>query len=157
MTNSGKMQVRCALQVARPVNEVFEAVIDPEKMKNYWIDYSTGRIETGKTITWGFPEFEIKFPVEIKSVEKDKAITWLWKTEEKSFKVKILFSEYKDDTVVTVVEEPVDESDPGIEWLKGNTEGWANFLASLKAYAEYKINLRKRAFDFRRAEIAGNQ
>lgn len=29
-----------------------------------------------------------------------------------------------------------------------NTEGWANFLACLKAYLEYGINLRKGAFDF---------
>ena len=36
----------------------------------------------------------------------------------------------------------------GIKWLKGNTEGWANFLACLKAYLEYGINLRKGAFDF---------
>lgn len=30
----------------------------------------------------------------------------------------------------------------------GNTDGWANFLACLKAYLEYGINLRKGAFDF---------
>lgn len=30
-----------------------------------------------------------------------------------------------------------------------NTEGWANFLACLKAYLDYGINLRKGAFDFR--------
>jgi hypothetical protein len=34
------------------------------------------------------------------------------------------------------------------KWLMGNTEGWANFLACLKAYLEYGINLRKGAFDF---------
>ena len=32
--------------------------------------------------------------------------------------------------------------------LMGQTEGWANFLACLKAYLEYGINLRKGAFDF---------
>jgi len=30
----------------------------------------------------------------------------------------------------------------------GNTGGWANFLACLKAYLEYGINLRKDSFDF---------
>ena len=37
----------------------------------------------------------------------------------------------------------------GLAWLKGNTEGWANFLACLKAYVEHGINLRKGAFDYR--------
>ena len=32
--------------------------------------------------------------------------------------------------------------------LKGYTAGRANFLACLKAYLEYGINLRKVAFDF---------
>jgi len=39
----------------------------------------------------------------------------------------------------------------GIQWFGGNTEGWANFLACLKAYLEFGINLRKGGFDFMRA------
>jgi hypothetical protein len=34
----------------------------------------------------------------------------------------------------------------GIDWQKGNAEGWANFPACLKAYLEYGIN----GFDFHR-------
>ena len=36
----------------------------------------------------------------------------------------------------------------GLHWFGGNTEGWANFLACLKAYLEFGINLRKGGFDF---------
>ena len=39
-------------------------------------------------------------------------------------------------------------NEAGIKQLMGQTEGWANFLACLKAYLEYGINLRKGAFDF---------
>jgi len=49
---------------------------------------------------------------------------------------------------VTVSEKGRENDEPGIYWLKGNTEGWANFLACLKAYLEYGINLRQGAFDF---------
>lgn len=35
-----------------------------------------------------------------------------------------------------------------IKWLSGNSFGWSNFLACLKAYLEYNINLRKGAFEF---------
>ena len=42
----------------------------------------------------------------------------------------------------------MDNNEAGIKWLKGNTEGWANFLACLKAWLEYGIHLRKGAFDF---------
>ncbi|MDR2039959.1 MAG: hypothetical protein LBQ60_18715 [Bacteroidales bacterium] len=35
-----------------------------------------------------------------------------------------------------------------IQELQNITEGWANFLACLKAWMEYGINLCKGAFDF---------
>jgi hypothetical protein len=47
---------------------------------------------------------------------------------------------------ITEKSRPCDEA--GLKWLQGNTAGWANFLACLKAYLEYGINLRKGAFDF---------
>jgi uncharacterized protein YndB with AHSA1/START domain len=53
-----------------------------------------------------------------------------------------------DTTLVTVTEKSRNNDEAGIKWLMGNTEGWANFLACLKAYLEYGINLRKGAFDF---------
>jgi hypothetical protein len=52
-----------------------------------------------------------------------------------------------DEAFVTVREKSRDNDEAGIKWLKGNTAGWANFLACLKAYLEYGINLRKGAID----------
>ena len=53
-----------------------------------------------------------------------------------------------DGTVVTITEKGRENDEAGLKWFMGNTEGWANFLACLKAYLEYGINLRKGAFDF---------
>jgi hypothetical protein len=53
-----------------------------------------------------------------------------------------------NSTLVSVTEKGMENNEAGIKWLIGNTEGWANFLACLKAYLEYGINLRKGAFDF---------
>jgi hypothetical protein len=49
---------------------------------------------------------------------------------------------------VTVTEKSRNNDEAGILWLRRNTEGWANFLACLKAWLEYGINLRKGAFDY---------
>ena len=149
-----EIQVRCALQIAKPVEEVFDAIIDPEKMKNYWVSKSTGRIERGKRLTWSFPEFDFTFPVDIQEVTENKYISWKWDMGKTVLLVEITFSEFEGDTVVTITEKTVEGPEPGIDWLKNNTEGWANFLASLKAYVEYGINLRKKAWEFRRAEFA---
>ena len=58
-----------------------------------------------------------------------------------------LSSKENNSTYVVITEKSRANDEAGISWLKGNTEGWANFLACLKAYLEYAINLRKGAFD----------
>ena len=50
-------------------------------------------------------------------------------------------------TLVKITESEMVNDENGLNWLKGNTEGWANFSACLKAYLEYGINLRKGSFD----------
>jgi hypothetical protein len=51
---------------------------------------------------------------------------------------------------VKVNESGKELNEENLIWALRNTEGWANFLASMKAYLEYAIELRKGAFDFRR-------
>jgi hypothetical protein len=58
-----------------------------------------------------------------------------------------------NETFVTITEGTKDNTDAGINWLRRNTEGWANFLACLKAWLEYGINLIKGAFDISQMPI----
>jgi uncharacterized protein YndB with AHSA1/START domain len=148
MSSNSKLEIKTSLKIQKPLREVFEAIVDPVKMSNYFISKSTGRIEEGKTLTWQFPEFEMEFPVRIDKVEKDKYISWYWDAEDKvETKVEITLKPMSDGVFVAVTEKSRDNDEAGIKWLVGNTAGWANFLACLKAYLEYGINLRKGAFD----------
>jgi uncharacterized protein YndB with AHSA1/START domain len=141
--------IKTAIQIQKPVNEVFESIVDPVKMSNYFISEGSGRMQAGKQIIWKFPEFDIKFPVNIIKTEKDKYISYTWEVDGIELLVEIAFSDLGDnDTLVTITEGSRENNGEGIKWLQGNTEGWANFLACLKAYLEYGINLRKGAFDF---------
>jgi uncharacterized protein YndB with AHSA1/START domain len=144
------LEIKAAIQVLKPVNEVFEAIVDPQKMSNYFISESSGRLEEGKQLSWKFPEFDGESPVRVGKIEQDKYISFYWEINEKDMLVEITLSpvDGQDHTVVTITEKEMENNEAGINWLKGNTEGWANFLACLKAYLEYGINLRKGAFDF---------
>ncbi len=144
------LEISTAMQVLKPVNEVFEAIVDPAKMANYFISKGSGRMEEGKTLMWSFPEFEGEFPIKIGSIVQDELISFYWEIEGNEHLVSINLSAYKETyTVVNVTESGMENTEAGIKWLKGNTEGWANFLACLKAWMEYGIHLRKGAFDFR--------
>jgi uncharacterized protein YndB with AHSA1/START domain len=146
-----KLQIKAAIQIQKPAEEVFEAIVDPEKMKNYFISGSSGRMEAGKSLMWKFPEFDDEYEVKTGAVEKNKFISFNWQNGDKETLVEIsLTPKENNSTLVNVTEGEMEYDEAGINLLKGNTEGWANFLACLKAYLEYGINLRKGAFDFMR-------
>ena len=118
-------------------------------MSNYFISHGSGIMENGKEITWKFPEFDQLSPIKVDKIEKDKYIPFYWENDGVDLLVEMTLSHSGDSsTVVNITEKSRKNDEAGIKWLKSNTEGWANFLACLKAWLEYGINLRKGAFDF---------
>lgn len=147
------LEIKTAIQILKSVNEVFEAIVNPSKMSIYFISKSTGRMEEGRQLKWQFPEFEMEFPIRIGKIEKDKYISFYWALDGIELLVEITLTSIDNTaTIVTITEKSRKNDEAGIKWLKGNTEGWANFLACLKAYLEYGINLRKGAFEFKKFE-----
>ncbi len=142
--------VKAALQIAKPAPEVYEAIVNPDIMRNYFISKSTGRMEEGKTVIWNFPEFEFDAPVRVGKLELDKYVSFYWEgSEGNELLVEMALSSQPDhSTVVRITEKSMDNNEAGLAWLVGNTEGWANFLACMKAWLEYGIHLRQGAFDF---------
>ncbi len=141
-----KLDIKASIQIQKPINEVFENIVNPDKMTHYFIGSSTGRIVENAELIWTFPEFEEKCPVTITQVIPNKKIAFVWDPETV---VDIELQEQADkSTLVKVTEGSKDVSEKNIKWFAGNTEGWANFLACLKAFSEYNINLRKGAFEF---------
>lgn len=149
-TEKKKLEIEAALLINMPVSRVFEAIADPSEMSNYFIARGSGRMEEGKKLVWEFPEFSNGFPVRVHRVEKDKYISFYWEDlDGRELLVEIkLERRDQDKTLVKVTEKSREMDEAGIRWLKSNTEGWANFLACLKAWLEYGINLRKGGFDY---------
>lgn len=143
------LEIKVAIQIQKSPNEVFEAIADPAKMSKYFISKGSGRIEEGKVLLWKFPEFDMEFSVRGGRVEMNNYVSFFWDVDGRELLVEITLAAMPDNsTVVTITEKGMPPDEKGIKWLQGNSEGWANFLACLKAYLEYGINLRKGAFDF---------
>lgn len=139
---------KATLQINKPIEEVFEGIVAPEKMTKYFISESSDRLDSGVDLVWKFPEFPETFPITKIVVESPNLISFVWDPETN---VTITLKEWYDhSTVVNVEENGKEYSENNLEWLLSNTAGWANFLACLKAYLEYGIELRKGAFDFMR-------
>lgn len=145
---NNKLTAQAAIQIQKSPKEVFEAIINPEKMKHYFASGSS-TMDKGKTVDWWFPEFPDRFPVFVKEIIADSYISFDWSGGISDMLVEMKLEVQKDgSTVVRVIEQQMDFTPEGVQKALQQTEGWANFLACLKAYLEYNIELRKGAFDF---------
>lgn len=140
------------IQIQRSAEDIYEAIVDPLHMSHYFLAEGNGRLDGGSTVWWKFPEFPESFEVTGKEMDPGRLISFVW---DAGTLVTITFQEVgPGDTVVKIVEGDKDQTEENILWALRNTEGWANFLACLKAYLEYGINLRKGAFEFMRTSTS---
>jgi uncharacterized protein YndB with AHSA1/START domain len=142
------LESNAVIQIQKPVKEVFEGIINPEIMTKYFISESNGRLESGKEVIWKFPEFDDYYPIKEIKIENDHSISFVWDPE--TVVVITLENYHNHSTIVRVNEKGKALNEKNLKWALENSGGWANFLACMKAYLEYGINLRKGAFDFMR-------
>ena len=143
-----RLESNATIQIQKPIEEVFEGIVNPAKMIKYFISESSGRMESGKEVLWKFPEFAEKFPVKEIKIEVNRSISFVWDPETVVY---ITLEKLPDEsTLVRVNESGKELNEDNLKWVLENTEGWANFLSCMKAYLEYGIQLRKGAFDFMR-------
>ncbi|WDR04119.1 SRPBCC domain-containing protein [Devosia algicola] len=144
---------KVAGRINKPVGEVFEAVVDPQQLSNYFTTGGAkGRLETGATVSWDFHDFPGAFPVRVERVIKDKEIVLHWAASEGEGEaavqyettVTLTFLALEDGrTLVGIAEEGWRETASGLKSSYGNCEGWTGMLCALKVYLEHGIMLRE--------------
>ena len=137
-------------RIAKPVSDVFEAVVDPKQLSGYFTTGGAkGRLETGSTVTWDFADFPGAFPVTVERVVKDKEIVLHWAAAPDGgpsydTTVTMSFEALEDGrTLVRIAEGGWHETAQGLKASFGNCEGWTGMLCALKVYIEHGINLRQ--------------
>ncbi|MFB6457841.1 SRPBCC domain-containing protein [Chitinophaga sp. Hz27] len=145
-----ELEAKAGIQIAKPIHEVYNAIIDPAQMSNYFIQEGSAKMEAGKDITWKFPEFPDKFTIKVLDLKEPEEVIFQWEgSPGYQLKVDIRLEKRPDNaTLVKITEGSMPNTEAGLKWMRGNTEGWANFLACLKAWLEYGVHLRKGAFDY---------
>ncbi|CQR56583.1 SRPBCC family protein [Paenibacillus riograndensis] len=129
------------MKIYKSAGEVFEAFIDPAKIRNFWFSSSSERWEQGKTITLKYDEYNAQGDIEIMDMEESKSIVFQWAYGEEKHTVTITLTEIEaSSTIVEVMEEGFHENDDNlIHHLLGNKEGWVYMLTCLKGYLEFGV------------------
>ena len=149
-----QLDIKASIQISKSPAEVYEAIVDPARMSHYFIEQASAPMTAHSTVQWKFPEFDMWVPVRVGALRPGEYISYYWDgADGKEMLVEMnLVTRPGNCTQVIITEKSMENNEEGIGWLKRNTEGWANFLACLKAWLEYGINLRKGAFDFMKQE-----
>jgi uncharacterized protein YndB with AHSA1/START domain len=152
-----ELKFKVSGRIARPVEEVFEAVADPARLSAYFTTGgAVGRLEMGKTVQWDFADFPGAFPVEVVEVEANRRIVLRWQANDRPaeadgegagspYMTTVVFTFEpldKGRTLVSIEESGWRETPSGLKAAFGNCQGWSQMLAALKVWVEHGINLR---------------
>ena len=137
------LQVKTQLEIAKPVHQVFEAIVDPEEMSHYFISSGTGRMQSGKTVHWKFDKGG-GLDARVERIEPDRFVSFSWSASGTEALVTMELLPLDDHaTLVKISESEWPPDEKGIARCIEQTQGWMHFLCCLKAYLEYGINLRR--------------
>jgi uncharacterized protein YndB with AHSA1/START domain len=129
-------------RILKPVNEVFDAVVDPHKMCNYFISRASGPIKVG-AVEWEFGDVGAKVLSDVLEVEENRKIVLESSALGPRIRTTIEFApDGPGATVVTVTESPFPLTAEGVKRALGQNAGWTYTLCGLKAYVQFGINLR---------------
>lgn len=136
-------QVTTKFKILKPANEVFEAIVDPVKIGNFWFSSSSERWEQGKKVTLRYDEYEAEGVINLLEVKENNKIVFSWGEEyDEETVVTITLKELDNlGTIIKVNESGLKEDDPEIvNKMIGQKEGWVYMLSCLKGYLEHGIN-----------------
>jgi uncharacterized protein YndB with AHSA1/START domain len=141
MKNNRSKCAEAQMLIRKPIEEVFEAFINPAITKNFWFTKASGKLEVGKKITWSWEMYNVSTTVVAQEILQNQKIVFEWDNPSKT--VEINFRELDDDsTFVTVSESGYDKKgDELIAVIKDATGGFTTVLDGLKAFLEHRINL----------------
>ncbi len=137
-------KVEVHTKIGKPIAEVFDAVVNPEKVGIY---FATGGVNVpmaeGRNISWKFKDISFEQDMKIRRLVENRKIELEWFTEEgKRTDVTITFDKISEDrTMITIVHSGYEENQKGLEDSYSHCEGWTVMLASLKVYLEHGIVL----------------
>lgn len=139
-TNSAQT-VETQMLIRKPVAQVFEAFIDPDITKNFWFTQSSGKLETGKTVTWQWEMYGASADVKVQEIQLNKQITIDW--GEPATTVEFNFKSTAENATYVVIKNYgfLETGDDLLNVIKDATGGFTTVLDGCKAYLEHGINL----------------
>ena len=138
------LKVQVHARIKKPIREVFDAVVNPEKVESYFATGgASGPMKAGVSVSWKFEDISFVQKMKVIKLVENKEIQLEWFHEDGNrSKVQILFDKLSEnETMVTIKHSGYKENERGLEDSYSHCEGWTVMLTSLKGFLEYGINI----------------
>ena len=129
--------------IRRPVEEIFEAFIDPAITTKFWFTKSSGRLERGAEIVWEWEMYNASTQVQVKEIALNERILVEWMGYDSPTTIEWRFAPREDNaTFVSITNKGFNgDGDEIVEQAISSTEGFTFVLAGLKAVLEHDLKL----------------
>jgi len=135
---------KASLGIRKPVQEVFEAFVNPDTTTKFWFTHSSGNIDEGAALEWKWEMYNVLVPVVVTTFEKNEKIAIEWGEDSQRSTVDWEFKAINENlTFLTITNYNFQgKGDELISQIRDSTKGFTFLLAGLKAWLEHKIQLR---------------
>jgi uncharacterized protein YndB with AHSA1/START domain len=134
---------RVQLKIRKFAPEVFDAIVNLEKLNGYFVQTSSGPMTEGATVKWRFAEVPGEHDVQVRRVVKDQRIKFEWHAASGDYMISVdmTFEPLDAETTMVQISETGWRGTPeDAKSSHGNAGGWMHMMCCLKAYLEYGKN-----------------
>lgn len=133
--------VQKQMLVRRPIDEVFNAFVDPTVTTRFWFTRSSGRLEPGAKVTWEWEMYGVSADVRVKAIEQPSRILIEW--DEPATTVEWRLTSFgAEATLVQITNTGFVGTDEEVVGMAlDSMGGFSLVLAGLKAWLEHGIAL----------------
>jgi uncharacterized protein YndB with AHSA1/START domain len=128
-------------RINAPLPRVHDAIVDPEKMRHYFISRGDARMTSGAKVEWAWEDVGAKLTADVIEVTPAR-IVFEWTATGPRTRVTITLDADGDATKLLITEASFRMMTDGVKGALQQTQGWTDFLCSLKAYLVHGVNLR---------------
>ncbi len=124
--------------IRRPIEDVFEAFVDPAITSRFWFTRGSKRLKTGEVVTWHWDMYGVSAEVRVKALESNHRILIEWPTP-----VEWIFTARPDGmTFVNITASGFrGTDDEKVAQALDSMGGFSFALAACKAFLEHGIEL----------------
>lgn len=137
------MKLRIEENIAVSINELFDAIVLGDKLKNHFVNNTSGDLQEKRTVRWNFGD-QGEVDVRVMTLIPNALIAFQWAATGVTTEVEIRLEAITAKlTKITISEgEWRLDKDAFAEGIE-QAHGWTGFIDGLKAYLLFNINLRE--------------